>query len=126
MSRFVVDKSRPGTSTAQDGAATTEEIRKKIKSGAIAIKIKNPEHRIQFKRTKVTGRSESGPSLEDDEEGEILDLNSPPPVPVNNFWGENKGPTIYIRGYDLQQEALNGVFSKYGKINRLNVDDRQK
>ncbi|CAG9537816.1 unnamed protein product [Cercopithifilaria johnstoni] len=37
-----------------------------------------------------------------------------------------RGPCLYIRGYDLVADSLQNVFSKYGVINRVFVEERQK
>ncbi|VDN85828.1 unnamed protein product, partial [Brugia pahangi] len=37
-----------------------------------------------------------------------------------------RGPCLYIRGYDLIADSLRNVFSKYGVINRVFVEERQK
>uniref|UniRef100_A0A1I7VAG1 Calcium-binding mitochondrial carrier protein SCaMC-1 n=1 Tax=Loa loa TaxID=7209 RepID=A0A1I7VAG1_LOALO len=37
-----------------------------------------------------------------------------------------RGPCLYIRGYDLVADSLRNVFSKYGAINRVFVEERQK
>ncbi|VDK73964.1 unnamed protein product [Onchocerca ochengi] len=36
------------------------------------------------------------------------------------------GPCLYIRGYDLIADSLRNVFSKYGVVNRVFVEERQK
>jgi len=38
----------------------------------------------------------------------------------------NRGPTLYVRGYDLMTDPLTKAFEKYGQITRLNIEDRQK
>ncbi|VDM20617.1 unnamed protein product, partial [Wuchereria bancrofti] len=37
-----------------------------------------------------------------------------------------RGPCLYIRGYDLIADSLRNVFSKYGVVNRVFVEERQK
>uniref|UniRef100_A0A183I1D9 Negative elongation factor E n=1 Tax=Onchocerca flexuosa TaxID=387005 RepID=A0A183I1D9_9BILA len=37
-----------------------------------------------------------------------------------------QGPCLYIRGYDLIADSLRNVFSKYGVVNRVFVEERQK
>uniref|UniRef100_A0A915PDZ6 Negative elongation factor E n=1 Tax=Setaria digitata TaxID=48799 RepID=A0A915PDZ6_9BILA len=37
-----------------------------------------------------------------------------------------RGPCLYIRGYDLVADSLRNVFGKYGVINRIFVEERQK
>ncbi|KAL3990017.1 RNA recognition motif family protein [Acanthocheilonema viteae] len=37
-----------------------------------------------------------------------------------------KGPCLYIRGYDLVADFLQNVFNKFGVINRVFVEERQK
>ncbi|VDK73102.1 unnamed protein product [Litomosoides sigmodontis] len=38
----------------------------------------------------------------------------------------NSGPCVYVRGYDLVADSLRNVFSKYGVINRIFVEERKK
>ncbi|VDM46496.1 unnamed protein product [Toxocara canis] len=38
----------------------------------------------------------------------------------------NKGPTLYVRGFDLVADSLQKAFEKHGNITRLFVEERQK
>uniref|UniRef100_A0A1I7WJ79 Negative elongation factor E n=1 Tax=Heterorhabditis bacteriophora TaxID=37862 RepID=A0A1I7WJ79_HETBA len=39
---------------------------------------------------------------------------------------ENRGPTIYIRGYAMEYDCISHTFEKFGRIVRINIDDHQK
>ncbi|PAV65399.1 hypothetical protein WR25_19317 [Diploscapter pachys] len=146
-----VDKNRSKKSI-EEAEVATEEVKKKIQTGAITVKKQN--EKSTFKRAKLTGkRTEStrSESLVAEEDGEIIDtdflLASPPPAPLlsptkssapiitssapnTSHWVgremENRGKRIYIRGYDLQSESLKAEFARYGKIERVTIIDRNK
>uniref|UniRef100_A0A158Q7X1 Calcium-binding mitochondrial carrier protein SCaMC-1 n=1 Tax=Elaeophora elaphi TaxID=1147741 RepID=A0A158Q7X1_9BILA len=52
--------------------------------------------------------------------------NHRPLLVLSNRDLAGQGPCLYIRGYDLVADSLRNVFSKYGVINRIFVEERQK
>ncbi|CAJ0915488.1 unnamed protein product, partial [Mesorhabditis belari] len=126
------DKNRDLAKRNFELALKTEELRKKIASGAITLK--KADDKMTFKRAKIRNRSSGSYS------GEAGELASPPgmmspPIgsPPSTPWSSDdkppemgKGKILFIRGYDLQVETLESAFRKFGEIENTRVEDRQR
>lgn len=55
-----------------------------------------------------------------------FDGDSSSPFGISGQPKQRKGPNLYIRGYDLSADSLRNVFSKYGLIKRVFVEEHQK
>ncbi|VDN56778.1 unnamed protein product [Dracunculus medinensis] len=55
--------------------------------------------------------------------GSLDNHASTKPVPCNM---ENRGPTLYIRGYDLVADTLKKAFSEFGNVMWVNVEECQR
>ncbi|VDN02680.1 unnamed protein product [Thelazia callipaeda] len=64
-----------------------------------------------------------------------LDNNKPVQIQTSSFDGggglfgsteQQKGPCVYVRGYDMTADSLQSAFSRFGGINRVFVEERQK
>ncbi|MFH4975064.1 hypothetical protein AB6A40_001773 [Gnathostoma spinigerum] len=121
----------------QEAEEATEEVKRKVMSGAINLKKANEKN--TFKRSKVLEKRRESEKLKLDSSdnssgGEIL---SPTSVMFGSpmFSGSvesydvpkpNRGPTIYVRGYDLVEDCLQKAFEPFGTITRLFVEERHK
>uniref|UniRef100_A0A915CGB3 Negative elongation factor E n=1 Tax=Parascaris univalens TaxID=6257 RepID=A0A915CGB3_PARUN len=125
----------------QQAEEATEEVKRKVMSGA--INLKKVDEKSTFKRTKVIPKRRGSESaklrLDTSDTGnssgnELLSPStislSSPPFSLRFESREqpqvNKGPTLYVRGFDLVADSLQKAFSKHGAVTRLFVEERQK
>ncbi|VDD93245.1 unnamed protein product [Enterobius vermicularis] len=130
----------------QQAEEATEEVKRKVMSGAINLKKAN--EKSTFKRSKVLekrrGNSSGNEMLsptstlflsssysQDSHDQSKINRVTVEKLKHDNFYREEivlyiHGPTLYVRGYDLQSESLHKAFEKYGRITRLFVEERRK
>ncbi|KAI6191346.1 Negative elongation factor E [Aphelenchoides bicaudatus] len=121
-----LDQRQSKESVDDDAVLNRKELVKKIEAGK--IKIEKADERQTFKRNKVT-RKESNPSetpRTSVDFGQIAtpsfgsnNMRSPTSIPETS-----RGPTLYIRGYNLRENTLRNGFQKFGQIKRVHVEDR--
>uniref|UniRef100_A0A914CAC3 Negative elongation factor E n=1 Tax=Acrobeloides nanus TaxID=290746 RepID=A0A914CAC3_9BILA len=128
---IVKSEAKTAKSSIQAAEVATEEVKKKIISGMITVK--KVDAKQTFKRAKNLAKKQStiNSSLEMDQEmeGTSQDTYEAKPLPklLQNVPNMNmRGPTLYIRSYDLQTDSLNSSFERFGAIKRLFIEDRRR
>uniref|UniRef100_A0A0M3IC24 Negative elongation factor E n=1 Tax=Ascaris lumbricoides TaxID=6252 RepID=A0A0M3IC24_ASCLU len=94
-----------------------------------AINLKKVDEKSTFKRTKVIPKRRGNSSGNELLSPSTISLASPPfssPFESREQPQINKGPTLYVRGFDLVADSLQKAFVKHGAITRLFVEERQK